>query len=636
LVPLPVVLIRRLPPGEGLNFHRLSKIKQELDAEIEQRFPIIDIAGGVMVELLPYLQELIKLRGLAGLKLEIIVGADGRAHTRQLSSIMCGFMIGNEGARSQQSEHYYTLAIFDTKEKRPNIDGPMKAIYDQFRALGGKIPDPDHPDDPTKFTEFVWKTSNDMKFTSAVGGVSAANACGDDSESCPWCLVPHEGRVSPTGVHRNYMLDKNRYDQKNLQKTDLLHGVRTIDRVIDSLHLGLRVTDRLLKCNLLFLFSDPHLTQADKTLIMSRMTQHLKDACKVKFDFFVRAGGGDTIDGKLGYTSLQGPQQRRCLQHLKWRKVFDEDRWELADRLQKLWDGWYALHTILKSKDPLNEPQLRPIGDVATPTPPVDAATPTRDLSASEQALLTEFEYEIEDLSEDPDESHAQLQAMTLLSLVRVAPMQDDDTTKSGIPVLVADEWNLKFHYQKLPLVAFEDDWELIKDKLVGQLASSLESGDIEPIDVDEVEEKEEAKVDEEPSSTRRTLDELQQMCTAWSKQFTAGHILTKDGTLVHLGYGPKHVTPYVHAVARHCCEFIREHGSLWRFSCQSLERRNAAHTRQLLQNGLMRTRWPRRMLQRDLRLLVNAYVARGKYECLNACGHPPFSYLGSFRKHKC
>jgi hypothetical protein len=52
-----------------------------------------------MVELLPYLQELIKLRGLAGLKLEIIVGADGRSHTRQLASIMCGFMIGNEDRR---------------------------------------------------------------------------------------------------------------------------------------------------------------------------------------------------------------------------------------------------------------------------------------------------------------------------------------------------------------------------------------------------------------------------------------------------------------------------------------------------------------------------------------------------------
>ena len=75
--------------ADGVSFSKLKKYKQDLDASIEKRFPLVEIPGGHMVSLLPFLQELISLRGLDdGEVLEIIVGADGRNHTTNLSSIL--------------------------------------------------------------------------------------------------------------------------------------------------------------------------------------------------------------------------------------------------------------------------------------------------------------------------------------------------------------------------------------------------------------------------------------------------------------------------------------------------------------------------------------------------------------------
>jgi hypothetical protein len=218
--------------------------------------------------------------------------------------------------------------------------------------------------------------------------------------------------------------------------------------------------------------------------------------------------------------------------------------------------------------------------------------------------------------------------------------MSSSDILKSGVPGVTAGEWNLLLDELQMDTINFDDDFGYIKDACVQALVYLFDAGAVQPVNVSatqtQVEQKEEKKEEGVvPPTNLCTLAGLQELCTKWVKLYSAGHD-DGGGTLpmIHLGYAPKHVTPYVHCVARHCCEFIAEHGSLWRFSCQSLERRNAAHTRQLLQNGLMRSQWPRRMIQRDLRLLVNAWVPRGKFHCPKECGHLPFTYETSFKKH--
>jgi hypothetical protein len=274
---------------------------------------------------------------------------------------------------------------------------------------------------------------------------------------------------------------------------------------------------------------------------------------------------------------------------------------------------------------------------------PLQPEASINDLSTSELALLEIFDFSSADLSEDSEVARWELQAMHLIHSLRLTPSHDDDATKSGIPVVVADEWNLKFEEQGISMIDFSSDWGYIKGDCVLALVALIEDGvldlavDNEQFDEVVVEDEDEEKQAEDPDQSDNlwTHQQLQEFCTKWVKLFSAGHDGGELGVpLVHLGYSPKHVTPYVHCVARHCCEFIKEHGNLWKCSCQSLERRNAAHTRQLLQNGLMRGVWTKRMIERDLRLLINKWVPRGNFECPNDCAHPPFTYETCYKKH--
>jgi hypothetical protein len=57
----------------------MRDFKNGLDAQIADRFPLMDLPGGCMCVLEPFLQELIELRDLRGISgpVEIIVGVDG-------------------------------------------------------------------------------------------------------------------------------------------------------------------------------------------------------------------------------------------------------------------------------------------------------------------------------------------------------------------------------------------------------------------------------------------------------------------------------------------------------------------------------------------------------------------------------
>jgi hypothetical protein len=166
-----------------------------LDAEVQAKFPTKDLPNcdGVMVADVGALVSWIVT--LHDLKSEDVIqinfGADGRNHSRGISSIMAGFTIGNEGSHSQRDNNFYTLAIWVGDEKRPDLDGPMGALVEAMLILEAS----GFADDDGKHHAVELTFSSDMKMLSASGGVTCASAHGHNSKSCPWCRATYHDRT---------------------------------------------------------------------------------------------------------------------------------------------------------------------------------------------------------------------------------------------------------------------------------------------------------------------------------------------------------------------------------------------------------------------------------------------------------
>jgi hypothetical protein len=92
------------------------------------------------------------------------------------------------------------------------------------------------------------------------------------------------------------------------ENKDLLSSISVDNRLLDVLHMGLRIFDRLMLLNMLLLHQEWADLGLGHVLEQARTTEYFKDTAGVAFNFFLEAKGA-VINGTTGWTPLQGPPE---------------------------------------------------------------------------------------------------------------------------------------------------------------------------------------------------------------------------------------------------------------------------------------------------------------------------------------
>jgi hypothetical protein len=242
------------------------------------------------------------------------------------------------------------------------------------------------------------------------------------------------------------------------------------------------------------------------------------------------------------------------LECIKWEKFFDDK--ERAARVQTVWDGWFDIHTVLKSRDPLNEPMLRQL-PTSGAAPGASSPVPS-DLRMS---MLGDLVGDAFALGESALLRDCQLQAVAYVHQLRHSSWKPAVMlTKSGVPVAMAQHLNnLIDEVGEDPLEFTSDLWEEVVVPLVCALSTAVAEGRqlpfIQPEDLKDLQVAEEKEEEKElvQDSNLRTPEQIHELCLAWYDLFSAGSSLDlKTGRLYQGGYPPSNVTPYIHATVAH------------------------------------------------------------------------------------
>jgi hypothetical protein len=632
------MFMRHLKPADGsCTASSIRQAQERLDKDRKEAIPFITFDHGVMADLPKLLDALAKLHNLPrDVKWYINFGADGRVHTRRLSSVITGFNICVEGPdgtvndlHAAKSKHYHTLAVWKGKEERPVMEPSFNLIFKQITDL---MDSPDHN------VEVTW--SSDMKMSLLLGGLAPANA-GGEAEVCGFCACTTKERHSKDLKHADFPIDPHRFKDV---PGDLLSFLPSTHRVVDVLHTNLRICDRQLDWNIKRILAKC-VTLADEDSACEGICAAMAKI-GIPFRFYIKFADGKS-GGKLGHTSLQGPQYNKMLEEFKWGDFLPASE---AKVVQDIWDSWASLYRILKSRTPLTEPMRFQIPD--PPPTPLVALEAVTDKST--------LDWMLEELIGPLGFSGVQWATMTLeqvdkyadsLAYLRNARLPDEATTRSGVKQSCADAMNGFLRTTLKRAIDFTSTWDKIKHRCLevvawaGFLEAQPASLRVRSWDSD-VEEEEEQKYDgvqelesegedEEESkqqSWERTPEAIHDLCKRWLRLFAAESILIPGHPAIFRGYGADAVTPYIHQTVAHAWALIKRWGSLYRFSCQAMERKNAFHTRQLIQCGLKWGPWESRMLSKDCRMIMNPPVDTHPFMC-RAC-ETSFTRKGDCQNH--
>jgi len=115
------------------------------------------------------------------------------------------------------------------------------------------------------------------------------------------------------------------------------------------------------------------------------------------------------------------------------------------------------------------------------------------------------------------------------------------------------------------------------------------------------------------------------------------GPVMRRKDVYPYGTFDPDFVTPYVHLTVNHIAYFLKAHGTLYWFSCQSLELLNNMHSQLFLKRNTRRDTWMLELLQANYRvkeLTLRGYKKKN-YEFRCALCAKYYIYPGSFEKHE-
>ena len=273
---------------------------------------------------------------------------DGTRIARGLDVVNIAFTIIDEGNKAQSVLGNYSVAILKVLEKYEQLEAGLQDICAEAKDL-----------EVVTIEDQVYRIKfylgGDLKFLALVCGIESANA----EHACVWCKCPKSKWADMTiqwsitdpkkGVRnieeimQKCKLGKRNKDRYNCRHPPLFPFIPIKQVIIDTLHLFLRISDKLTD----LLIRDLRIQDSTSTSQPPYLKPYeifLNEKCKIRFRFTE-----DRDSKEVKYRDLTGPEKVRLFKNIDIPSIFPS--LPKKEELQNLWTNFFNLINIINEDD---------------------------------------------------------------------------------------------------------------------------------------------------------------------------------------------------------------------------------------------------------------------------------------------
>ena len=276
--------------------------------------------------------------------IRIKLTGDGTRIARSLDVVNIAFTIIDEGRKAQSVLGNYSIAILKVSEKYEELQAGLKDICSEAKdievvTIEGQI------------YRVQFYLGGDLKFLALACGIESANA----EHACVWCKCskgkradmqmqwsvtdPNKGARSVEEIMEKCKLGKTNKNRYNCKHQPLFPFIPIKQVVIDTLHLFLRISDKLTD----LLIRDLRIhdaTNTTKSTYLKLYETFINEECKVRFKFSLSRDSKD-----ITYRDFTGPEKVRLFKNINIPSTFPA--LHNKKELQKLWTDFFNLIEII-------------------------------------------------------------------------------------------------------------------------------------------------------------------------------------------------------------------------------------------------------------------------------------------------
>lgn len=265
------------------------------------------------------------------------ISGDGRNVGRKVKQVMVTIMILNDKLHHHHPDYYYTIILYPGTEKYETLHFILGPFLEELRIF---------KDEGLMCANILWKFelyfSSDWKFLGICLGINSANS----KYFCPWCECSKNQHAE---LQHNWKITKSMTKlQANFNsypghiRPPLFDMIPLNHFVFDTLHLFLRITDRLWILALAEIKEKDLFNDTTRQVIIKEMKR-----LKIVFNFW------EEEESRIWkHTSLSGDDKKKVLNEFNLNLLFRSSR---ARILRQLWDEFYNLYKAMLN--PLTDPQ---------------------------------------------------------------------------------------------------------------------------------------------------------------------------------------------------------------------------------------------------------------------------------------
>lgn len=361
---------------------KMKLVRKALNTVIKSKIKITQDENGTYCDVEDTIRMMIKYHGLKEGDYDINYSGDGRDIAASTTTLCALRLVRLEGHSATAVTSLWPIAILSgsetydflakaTSTMRATLERVQKdGIYVDFGGVGvgGGGGDPDANCNIT-----LW-LSADLKFINIVTGLVPSNI----SQSCLYCHGGTDASAVPAGCccqgtrHdpvRTWAIDRQADEalQRGRIRPNLFAFIPTTRVIVDSLHMFLRITDRLIMeaCNLALVheYPQPEVTTGKgkrKKVILPSQEDNGAEAAWLTDTFGsafskIAQCSITIMEGSKGagwkVSRLNGNKRRLLMTQFKFSSVFKKNP-AIGKRLQEAWDGFWSMYTLLNQKDP--------------------------------------------------------------------------------------------------------------------------------------------------------------------------------------------------------------------------------------------------------------------------------------------
>ena len=305
---------------------------------------IIGVQTSFRARVLHHLQCFIQMNTEKGIAtpstIRIKLTGDGTRIARGLDVVNIAFTIINEGSRAQSVFGNYSVAILKVSENYEELQAGLEDICSAAKdieevTIEGQV------------YRIQFYLGGDLKFLALVCGIENANA----EHACVWCKCPKgkradmeiqwsitdpiRGSRTVEEIEEKCKLGKRNKNRYNCKNPPLFPFIPIKQVIIDTLHLFLRISDKLTD----LLIRDLRIhdaTHTMKTPYLKIYETFVNEECKVRFKF-----NQDRDSKEIKYRDLTGPEKVRLFKNINIPLIFPD--LHNKDNIQHLWKTFFKL-----------------------------------------------------------------------------------------------------------------------------------------------------------------------------------------------------------------------------------------------------------------------------------------------------